>query len=157
MDPSAPGLLRSIGLLADGPVQWGRPIPAVGPGVFVVELPAARPTAPIELTRVGKWLERVESLRLDGTRPTSRSLAARLAAFWLPSQVVLYVVVAFLAQAAIGAALIQSELLAGWVGWFTIIWNLAWLAALPIVSPSDIYYPVLHHVAPLIIGIALLV
>ena len=90
MDPSAPGLLRAVGLLADGPVPWGRSVPAVGAGVFLVELPAPRATAPIELTRVGKWIERVETLRLDGQRPTSRALAARLAAFWLPSQVVLY-------------------------------------------------------------------
>ena len=59
--------------------------------MFVVELPAPRATAPIELTRIGKWIERVETLRLDGKPPTSRALAARLAAFWLPSQVVLYV------------------------------------------------------------------
>ncbi len=75
---------------------------------------------------------------------------------WVYPQVVLYVVLAFLAQAAVGAALIQSELVAGWAGWFTIIWNLAWLVALPFISPRDIYYPVLHHVAPLVIGIALL-
>ena len=91
MDRSAPGLLRAVGLLADGPVPWGRPVPAARSGVFLVELPAPVATAPIELTRVGKWLERVDSLRLDGERPTSRALAARLAAFWLASQVVLYV------------------------------------------------------------------
>jgi transcription elongation factor GreA len=91
MDPTAPGLLRAVGLLADGPIPWGRPVPAVGPGVFLVELPAPLATAPIELTRVGKWLERIDTLRLDGERPTSRALTARLAAFWLPSQVVLYV------------------------------------------------------------------
>lgn len=88
---SAPALLRSVGLLADGPAQWGRPVPAAGPGVFIVELAAPLPTAPIELTRVGKWIERVETLRLDGERPTSKSLAARLASFWLPSQTVLYI------------------------------------------------------------------
>jgi transcription elongation factor GreA len=70
---------------------WGRPVPAQGPGVFVVELPAPLATAPIELTRVGKWVERVASLRLDGERPGSRALAARLASFWLPSQTVLYI------------------------------------------------------------------
>lgn len=75
---------------------------------------------------------------------------------WAYSQVVLYVVLAFLAQAAIGVALLQAELVAEWVGWVTIIWNLGWLLILPIFSPRDIYYPVLHHVAPLIIGIALL-
>src|SRR5262245_31154841 len=91
MDTSAPGLLRGVGLLADGPVPWARPVPASGPGVFLIELPAPLTTAPIELTRVGKWLERIDTLRLDGERPSSRAVAQRLAAFWLPSQVVLYV------------------------------------------------------------------
>ncbi len=59
--------------------------------MFLVELPAPLATAPIELTRVGKWIERVPDLALDGSRPSSRALAARLAAFWLPSQVVLYI------------------------------------------------------------------
>ena len=90
-DRTASGLLRAVGLLPDGPVVWGRPLPPAGAGVFVVELAAPRPTAPIELSRVGKWLEHVEGLRLDGERPTSRALAARLAAFWLPSEPVLYI------------------------------------------------------------------
>ena len=59
--------------------------------MFLVELPAPLATAPIELTRVGKWLEHVPGLLLDGARPTSRALSARLASFWLPSQTVLYV------------------------------------------------------------------
>ena len=88
---SAPGLLRAVGLLPDGPLPWGRPVPGRSPGVFVVELPEPLPTAPIELTRVGKWLEHVPGLLLDGSRPTSRALTARLASFWLPSQTVLYV------------------------------------------------------------------
>jgi transcription elongation factor GreA len=91
---NAAELLRDVGLLADGPVVWGRPgrpVPARGPGVFVVELTAPLARAPVELTRVGKWIERVPSLTLDGERPTSKAVAARLAAFWLPSQTVLYV------------------------------------------------------------------
>ncbi|HEY7131651.1 MAG TPA: hypothetical protein VH440_05330, partial [Candidatus Limnocylindrales bacterium] len=84
-------LLRSVGLLADGPVVWGRPLGARRGGIFVVELPEPRSSAPIELTRVGKWLEHVPALELDGRRPTSRALAARLAAFWIPSARVLYV------------------------------------------------------------------
>jgi transcription elongation factor GreA len=88
---NAAALLREVGLLADGPGVWGRPVPARRPGVFVVELPAPLARAPIELTRVGKWIERVPTLTLDGHRPTSRALAARLASFWLPSQAVLYV------------------------------------------------------------------
>jgi transcription elongation factor GreA len=93
MNPGAdaPSLLRAVGLMADGPVVWGRRIPPTGPAVFIVELSAALASAPIEVTRVGKWIERVDTLRLDGERPTSKTLAARLSAFWLPSQVVLYI------------------------------------------------------------------
>lgn len=76
---------------------------------------------------------------------------------WIYPQIVLYVVLAFLAQAAFGASLLQTGLVAGWAGWATIIWNLAWLLIMLIVRPRDIYFPVLHHVAPFIIGIALLV
>jgi transcription elongation factor GreA len=88
---TAPALLRDVGLMPDGPLPWGRPVPARGPGVFVVELPGPLASPPIELTRVGKWLERVPTLTLDGERPTSRALAARLASFWLPSEVILYI------------------------------------------------------------------
>jgi hypothetical protein len=70
--------------------------------------------------------------------------------------IVVYVVIAFLAQAALGGALLQSRLLAAWIGWATILWNLVWLVALPVITPRDIYFPVLHHVAPLLIGVALL-
>jgi transcription elongation factor GreA len=98
--PGAANLLRTVGLLADGPIVWGRPIPARGPGVFIVELPAPLSTAPLELTRIGKWIEHVETLTLDGHRPTSKELAARLSSFWLPSQTVLYVGVSATSMAA---------------------------------------------------------
>jgi len=90
-DRGAAELIRSIGLLADGPVRWGQPVPARGPGLYVVELGAPLPTAPLELTRVGKWLERLPGLQLDGARPNSRALQARLAALWWPDARVLYV------------------------------------------------------------------
>jgi len=70
--------------------------------------------------------------------------------------IVVSVVLAFLAQAAIGGGLRQARLLAPWIGWATILWNLAWLVALPLFMPRDIYYPVLHHAMPLLIGGALL-
>ena len=50
----------------------------------------------------------------------------------------------------------QTGLVAAWAGWATILWNLGWLLIMLIIRPRDIYYPVLHHVAPLLIGIALL-
>jgi hypothetical protein len=76
---------------------------------------------------------------------------------WVYSSVVIYVVLAFLSQAAFGLALLQTGLLPGWIGWVTIIWNLAWLVILPIDRPLNIYYPWLHYAAPLLIGIGLLV
>jgi len=91
MTTSGPELLRTVGLLADGPVVWGRPLGSRTGGIFVVELPEPKPIAPIELTLIGKWLEHVPDLRLDGEHPTSKTLAARLAAFWLPSATVVYV------------------------------------------------------------------
>jgi transcription elongation factor GreA len=90
-DRSAPALLREVGLLPDGPGTWGRPVRHPAPGVFLVELPAPLATPPLDLSLVGKWLEHVPELRLDGARPTSRDLLHRLAAFWLPSQPVLLV------------------------------------------------------------------
>ena len=75
---------------------------------------------------------------------------------WTYSQVVTYVVLAFVAQAAFGVALLVTGFLPAWVGWATIAWNLGWLVVLPIVSPQEIYFPALHYVTPLLIGIALL-
>jgi transcription elongation factor GreA len=88
--PGAADLIRSIGLLADGPVRWGLPVPARKSGLYVVELGAPLPTAPLEINRVGKWLERLPGLRLDGEHPTSKALSARLASFWWPDSTVLY-------------------------------------------------------------------
>lgn len=70
--------------------------------------------------------------------------------------IVVYVVLALLSQAAIGAALLKSNLLPAWVGWMTIAWNLILLIVLPVVTPGDLYYPIAHHPMPLLIGIALL-
>jgi hypothetical protein len=68
----------------------------------------------------------------------------------------IYVIMAFLAQSAIGGAVIQSGLLAAAIGWAMILWNIAWLIVLPLISRRDLYYPILHFVMPLVIGIALL-
>ena len=109
-DLTAPSLLRSVGLMADGPAVWGRPVQAQGPGVFVVEAPAPLPSAPLELTRVGKWIERVEGLRLDGEVATSKALAARLGSFWLPSQTILYIGTSDASVARRVAAMAKTEL-----------------------------------------------
>ena len=71
--------------------------------------------------------------------------------------IVVFVALAFVGQAAFGASILRIGLLPGWVGWATVGWSLAWLIILPITRPQDIYFPWLHYVAPLLIGIALLV
>ena len=88
--PGAADLIRSIGLLADGPVRWGLPVPARKAGLYVVELGQPLPTPPIEMTRVGKWLEGLPDMRMDGEHPNSKALTARLASFWWPEATVLY-------------------------------------------------------------------
>lgn len=74
----------------------------------------------------------------------------------LYSLVVIYVVLACLAQAVIGWAVLQTGWLPGWIGWVTIIWNIACLIALPLLSPRDIYFPAIHYLAPLLLGLALM-
>jgi len=72
------------------------------------------------------------------------------------SLAVVYVSLAFLGQAAIGAGLTRSSSLPTSIGWVTLTWSLAWLIILPIVTPGEMYFPGLHHLMPLIIGIALM-
>ena len=75
---------------------------------------------------------------------------------WLPGSEELYMVLTMLGQAAFGAAVLRRGLLSKGAGWFTILWNLAWLVILPLTSPQDWYIPGVHMFAPLVIGIGLL-
>lgn len=86
----------------------------------------------------------------------AETLALRLEYKTVYPLMIIYVVMAFLAQALLGGALRQAGLLAVWIGWATICWNLGWLLILPVITPQDIYFPVLHHLMPLFIGVALL-
>ena len=90
-DHGATAILRSVGLMPDGPVRWGAPLRALKAGVYVIELPDSVPNAPLDLARIGQWLARVPDLRLDSSRPTGKELAARLSSFWLPDETVLFV------------------------------------------------------------------
>ena len=89
--PGAADLIRTAGLLADGPVPWGRPVRCSKAGVYVVELPLPADRAPLDLALVGKWLERAPDLLVDGARPSSKELLGRVARDWLPGQTVLLV------------------------------------------------------------------
>ncbi len=84
-------LFRAVGLTPDGPARWGAPIRAPGPGVLLIEWPASAERAPVDISAVGTWLSRVPTLLVDGERPTGKGLAARLAAWWLPGETIVYV------------------------------------------------------------------
>ena len=83
--PDRRHLFRQVGLLADGPLHLGTAGAGVRCPACSSSSSASRcATAPIDVSLVGKWIERVPDLTLDGERPTSKALAARLASFWLP-------------------------------------------------------------------------
>ena len=75
----------------EGPTPWGRPPAGSGPGVFIVELPAAQPKVAIDPSAVAEWLSRAPDLRLDGKRPSVADMQSRLASFWLPEQTILFI------------------------------------------------------------------
>jgi hypothetical protein len=91
-------LFASAGLRPDGVVRWGTRIPETGPGNYVVSLTEdprslarSRPTCPVAAGRLKALLDVRPELRLDGVRPSAEELAARLSAFWMDDEVVLYV------------------------------------------------------------------
>jgi hypothetical protein len=90
--------LAAAGLSPDGGVSWGTPIPATGPGVYIVALTGdveanlpVLETCPISEEAVELLLETRPELRLDGERPDAKALSARVSGFWLPDEVILYI------------------------------------------------------------------
>ena len=73
-----------------------------------------------------------------------------------PTLVVVAVLLLFGAGALLGAAILASRLVPAWVGWTAVVWNVAWPAILPFVSPGDPYYPVLHAIPLLLIAVPLI-
>jgi hypothetical protein len=65
----------------------------------------------------------------------------------------IYNLLAFLAMAAYGAAILHTRLLPRWVGWAAIVWSVVWLGMYLLTLSAP---PVLHQVMPLLIGIMLL-
>ena len=84
-------LIKSQGLLVDGPSRWESQVQSRAPGVFIVELPGGAPNALIDIVAVRRWIERVPSLMLNGARPTPQELAKFLHEHWLADEPVLYV------------------------------------------------------------------
>jgi hypothetical protein len=70
--------------------------------------------------------------------------------------IVAYVVLALIGQAVLGVSVLWTHLLRAWIGWAAIAWSLGWLVFLVIANPDDVYFPILHHVIPFVIGVSLL-
>lgn len=61
----------------------------------------------------------------------------------------------FLGEAFIAAGLLKGGLVANWIAWVVIVWNVLWLVTLLLISREDMYYPGLHYIPLLLIGIPL--
>jgi hypothetical protein len=70
--------------------------------------------------------------------------------------IVVAVLLLFGAELLLSAAVLASRLVPAWVGWAAVVWNVAWPAILPIISPGDPYYPILHAIPLLMISIPLI-
>src|SRR4051794_34069945 len=97
-------VFAAAGVKPAGVVAWGisagppTQVGAVATGIYVValtdkldDLDAVLPTAPISPAAVDELLDARPELTLDQARPTREQLAARLAAFWFPDEVVVYI------------------------------------------------------------------
>lgn len=97
MPSTVASVFAAAELVTQEVVRWGRRIPSDRPGVYAVALTEGSqdsrptlPTAPIDSAAVDLLLDRRPELRLDGGRPTPEVLAERVASFWLPDQVIVY-------------------------------------------------------------------
>jgi hypothetical protein len=88
----------------------------------------------------------MEAISIDGAefRPGNHAL------------IVVAVLLLFGAELLLGAAVLASRLVPAWAGWAAVVWNVAWPTILPIVSPGDPYYPILHAIPLLMISIPLI-
>lgn len=102
MPSSVGSLIGATGISRTGVVRWGVRIPAAdkstGTGVYLVALTdefdsveAAVSSCFLSQASLNELLERRPELTLDGQRPGARALGERLAEFWCPDEVVLYI------------------------------------------------------------------
>src|SRR4051812_26930228 len=98
MPSTAADILAAAGLTLAGRVRWSTPIPESASGVYVVALThqvdsttGARPAAPLLKESLEQLLTVRPELELDRRRPDLDTLAARLRAFWLADETVVYI------------------------------------------------------------------
>lgn len=109
--------------------------------VIWVVFSAYRATVPIQVADV---------IAGGGSLPAYHQSLAQ----WAGALFTTYATLAFLSLAAYGGAIIQTGLLAGWVGWATIIFSLGLLLLMLVMGDT---LPGFHYVPPLLIGILLLI
>ena len=87
----------AAGVAIDGVVSWRERIRCDDSGVYVVALTddvdvcESLPAAPLSASAIRHLLEVRPELTVDGDRPTEGVLAARIAAFWLPDETIVYI------------------------------------------------------------------
>jgi hypothetical protein len=90
-------LFKAAGLVPQGVVCWGERIPEEDSGVYVVAFTAdinaleARPGAAISMPAIRHLLDVRPELALNGKRPSAWELGARIGAFWLPDETIVYI------------------------------------------------------------------
>jgi hypothetical protein len=109
--------------------------------VMWVVFSAYRATVPIQVADV---------MAGGGSPPAYHQALAE----WAGALFTTYATLAFLSLAAYGGAMIQTGLLAGWVGWATIIYSLGLLLLMLVIGDT---LPAFHYLPPLLIGILLLI
>jgi hypothetical protein len=77
---------------------------------------------------------------------------------WSNVMTAIYTALAFVGIAAIGGSILMTGLVSRAVGWAAVGWGVGWGLAFVVgwISAGGFDYPVLHHVIPLVIGVALL-
>ena len=91
-------IFAAAALKPAGVVPWRTTVPIDGHGVYLISLTAdaastdaALQRCPIDVAAIEQILDARPELTVDGERPSAAVLAERLAGFWLPDEVVLYI------------------------------------------------------------------
>jgi predicted permease len=140
-----------------------------GPDLFNWErglLMAGYVTAALGMVALAAGLQRVRWVVLTRVATVTFVLAAILAVAaetslvtqgfsFNPDLATVMIVSLFVAEAMIGAVLLDSARVPRWVAWTMILWNVLWLLGLLIFASSDKYFPGLHFIPLLLIGIPL--
>jgi hypothetical protein len=96
--PSTVSAVFASAGLPEGVVQWGIPIPRSEPGVYAVattnqadDVAQVRSPCPLSPAALNELLDVRPELRIDDARPDRDTLGLRLAALWLPDEVIAYI------------------------------------------------------------------